>query len=58
MLLLWKCFCSRIYEDKPWLTPCPAAAAAADDSGSMAFEENGERIDDLKLIGSKVSRWC
>jgi hypothetical protein len=26
----------------------------ADDSGSMAFEENGERIDDLKLIGSKV----
>ncbi|WIA39813.1 hypothetical protein OEZ86_005866 [Tetradesmus obliquus] len=27
----------------------------ADDSGSMAFEENGERIDDLKLIGSKVA---
>jgi uncharacterized protein YegL len=27
----------------------------ADDSGSMAFEENGERIDDLKLIGNKVS---
>lgn len=26
----------------------------ADDSGSMAFEENGERIDDLKLIGNKV----
>ena len=27
----------------------------ADDSGSMAFEENGERIDDLKLIASKVA---
>ena len=26
-----------------------------DDSGSMAFEENGERIDDLKLIISRVS---
>lgn len=26
-----------------------------DDSGSMAFEENGERIDDLKFILSKVS---
>jgi hypothetical protein len=26
-----------------------------DDSGSMAFEENGERIDDLKLISSKVA---
>eukprot|EP00879_Flechtneria_rotunda_P000381 GHRR01000473.1.p2 GENE.GHRR01000473.1~~GHRR01000473.1.p2 ORF type:complete len:470 (+),score=208.18 GHRR01000473.1:347-1756(+) len=27
----------------------------ADDSGSMAFEENGERIEDLKLISSKVA---
>ncbi|KAK9804310.1 hypothetical protein WJX72_006229 [[Myrmecia] bisecta] len=27
----------------------------ADDSGSMVFEENGERIDDLKLILGKVS---
>lgn len=26
-----------------------------DDSGSMAFEENGERIDDLKLIINRVS---
>lgn len=26
-----------------------------DDSGSMAFEENGERIDDLKMILGKVS---
>ncbi len=26
-----------------------------DDSGSMAFEENGSRIDDLKLILSRVS---
>jgi Mg-chelatase subunit ChlD len=26
-----------------------------DDSGSMAFEENGERIDDLKLIMSRVA---
>ncbi|CCG82802.1 putative Transcription factor RfeF [Taphrina deformans PYCC 5710] len=26
-----------------------------DDSGSMAFEENGERIDDMKSILSKVS---
>ncbi|BEJ17792.1 hypothetical protein CspHIS471_0700600 [Cutaneotrichosporon sp. HIS471] len=26
-----------------------------DDSGSMAFEENGERIDDLKLIVSRVA---
>lgn len=26
-----------------------------DDSGSMAFEENGERIDDLKLIISRVA---
>ncbi|KAH7307508.1 hypothetical protein KP509_22G063000 [Ceratopteris richardii] len=26
-----------------------------DDSGSMAFEENGERIEDLKFILSKVS---
>ncbi|KAK9355353.1 hypothetical protein V1523DRAFT_405534 [Lipomyces doorenjongii] len=26
-----------------------------DDSGSMAFEENGERIDDLKLILSRVA---
>lgn len=25
-----------------------------DDSGSMQFEENGERIDDLKLILSRV----
>jgi hypothetical protein len=25
-----------------------------DDSGSMAFEEGGERIDDLKLIAGKV----
>jgi hypothetical protein len=25
------------------------------DSGSMAFEENGERIDDLKMIAQKVS---
>jgi hypothetical protein len=24
------------------------------DSGSMAFEENGERIDDLKMIAQKV----
>jgi hypothetical protein len=31
--------------------------AAADDSGSMAFEEGGERIDDLKMIGSKVRCW-
>lgn len=29
-------------------------SAAADDSGSMAFEEGGERVDDLKMIGSKV----
>jgi hypothetical protein len=28
--------------------------AAADDSGSMAFEDNGERVEDLKMIGSKV----
>uniref|UniRef100_A0A383VTZ6 VWFA domain-containing protein n=2 Tax=Tetradesmus obliquus TaxID=3088 RepID=A0A383VTZ6_TETOB len=27
----------------------------ADDSGSMAFEENGERVEDLKMIGSKVA---
>jgi len=27
----------------------------ADDSGSMAFEENGERIEDLKMIAQKVS---
>jgi hypothetical protein len=27
---------------------------AADDSGSMAFEDNGERVEDLKMIGSKV----
>lgn len=27
----------------------------ADDSGSMAFEENGERIDDLKLIISRAA---
>ncbi|KAK9454234.1 hypothetical protein V1511DRAFT_503134 [Dipodascopsis uninucleata] len=26
-----------------------------DDSGSMSFEENGERIDDLKLIMSRVA---
>lgn len=26
-----------------------------DDSGSMAFEENGERIDDLKLILNRVA---
>ncbi|KAK9248161.1 hypothetical protein V1506DRAFT_453300, partial [Lipomyces tetrasporus] len=26
-----------------------------DDSGSMAFEENGERIDDLKLIISRIA---
>ena len=26
-----------------------------DDSGSMAFEENGERIEDLQLIASKVA---
>jgi len=26
-----------------------------DDSGSMQFEENGERIDDLKLVLSRVS---
>ncbi len=26
-----------------------------DDSGSMAFEENGERIDDLKLILARVA---
>jgi hypothetical protein len=28
--------------------------AAADDSGSMAFEDGGERVEDLKMIGSKV----
>ena len=27
----------------------------ADDSGSMIFEENGERINDLKLILGRVS---
>lgn len=27
----------------------------ADDSGSMSFEENGERIDDLKLILSRAA---
>ncbi|KPV71933.1 uncharacterized protein RHOBADRAFT_39989 [Rhodotorula graminis WP1] len=27
-----------------------------DDSGSMAFEENGERIDDAKMIVSKVAQ--
>jgi hypothetical protein len=32
--------------------------AAADDSGSMAFEENGERVEDLKMIGSKVRQGC
>jgi len=26
-----------------------------DDSGSMAFEQNGERIDDLKMILGKVA---
>lgn len=26
-----------------------------DDSGSMAFEENGERIDDLKMVLSRVA---
>ena len=25
-------------------------AASADDSGSMAFEEGGERIDDMKAV--------
>lgn len=34
-------------------TPC--GAWCTDDSGSMVFEERGERIDDLKLILSKVS---
>jgi hypothetical protein len=29
----------------------------ADDSSSMAFEEEGERIADLRLIFSKVPRW-
>ena len=29
-----------------------------DDSGSMAFEENGERIDDLKLVMSRVAFAC
>ena len=28
-----------------------------DDSGSMAFEENGERIDDLKFIIQRVGEW-
>jgi len=28
---------------------------SSDDSGSMQFEENGERIDDLKLVLSRVS---
>jgi len=28
----------------------------ADDSGSMAFEEGGERIDDLKLVLSRVAQ--
>ena len=27
----------------------------ADDSGSMAFEENGERVNDLKLIVGRVA---
>jgi hypothetical protein len=31
-------------------------AIFADDSGSMAFEESGERIDDLKLIVSRVAQ--
>ena len=30
--------------------------AHADDSGSMAFEENGERINDLKLILGRVRK--
>lgn len=30
-------------------------ALYCDDSGSMAFEENGERIDDLQIIVSKVA---
>lgn len=29
--------------------------ASYTDSGSMAFEENGERIDDLKALMSKVA---
>jgi len=28
---------------------------SADDSGSMVFEERGERIDDLKLILGRVA---
>ena len=41
------------------LTPCAhivAVSACADDSGSMAFEENGERINDLKLILGRVRK--
>lgn len=29
-----------------------------DDSGSMAFEQNGERIEDLKMILGKVASAC
>lgn len=29
---------------------------SVDDSGSMSFEEGGSRIDDLKLIVSKVAQ--
>lgn len=39
-------------ERRPTVVLC--LSAAADDSGSMAFEENGERVEDLKMIGSKV----
>jgi hypothetical protein len=42
-------------------SPCPVtvnpsclADLALADSGSMAFEENGERIEDLKMIAQKV----
>ena len=34
---------------------CELSLTFLDDSGSMAFEENGERIKDLKLILSRVA---
>ena len=37
------------------MSPLKATLTISDNSGSMAFEENGERIQDLKLILSRVS---
>lgn len=58
---LWLLHWLSLRSDRPWTAAQIDLVRLAlfdtvlfvDDSGSMAFEENGSRIDDLKLVWSQ-----